>query len=48
MDLLSYVIAGVLFAAFIAFVVYKMAQPKLPTGGANDDDFDIKDGPTRR
>jgi len=48
MDLLSYVIAGVLLSTFIAFVVYKMAQPKLPTGGANDNDADIKDGPTRR
>lgn len=48
MDLLSYVIAGVLLSGFIAFVVYKMAQPKRPTGGANDNDADIKDGPTRR
>jgi hypothetical protein len=47
-NMLSYFIAGVLFSVFVAFVVYKIAQPKQPTGGANDNDADVKDGPTRR
>jgi hypothetical protein len=48
MNEFSYFIAGLIFAAFIAFAAYKIAQPKQPTGGANDNDADVKDGQTRQ
>lgn len=40
---ISHLIAGILLTAFVAFVAYKVSQPKVPTGGSSDEEGNSKD-----